>query len=63
LCGTLNEAIHTLPGTTFSNTQQRGAYCAEANAALTLSEFETWLAIQIAEVYHQQRHDGIGGRI
>ena len=60
LCGTLNEAIHGLPGTTFSNTKQLGAYRCEANAALTLSEFETWLAVQIVEVYHQQPHDGIG---
>ena len=60
LCGTLNEAIHALPGTTFSNPSQRGTYRAEAKAALTLAEFETWLAVQIVEVYHQQRHEGIG---
>lgn len=60
LCGTLNTAIHALPGTTFSNPAQRGAYRAEAKAALTLAEFETWLAVQIVEVYHQQRHAGMG---
>ena len=59
LCGTLNDAIHTLPGTTFSNTQQRGSYRAEDKAALTLEELERWLAIQIVDVYHQQYHEGI----
>lgn len=60
LCGTLNEAIHALPGTTFSNTQQRGAYRSEDQAVFTLSEFETWLTVQIVEVYHQQVHSGLG---
>jgi putative transposase len=60
LWGTLTQAIHTLPGTTFSNPHQRGAYRSEEQAALTLSEFETWLAALIVDVYHQQGHSGIG---
>ena len=60
LCGTLNSAMHTLPGTTFSHPHQRGAYRSEHRAALTLSEFETWLAVQIVDIYHQQVHSGIG---
>lgn len=60
LCGTLNQSIHTLPGTTFSHPQQRGAYRSEAQAALTLSEFETWLVALIVDIYHQQVHSGIG---
>jgi len=60
LCGTLNHAIHALPGTTFSNPQQRGAYRSEEQAALTLAEFETWLVVQIVELYHQQVHSGMG---
>jgi putative transposase len=60
LCGTLNQSMHTLPGTTFSNPRQRGAYRSEARAALTLSEFETWLATLIVDIYHQQVHSGIG---
>jgi putative transposase len=60
LCGTLNQAIHTLPGTTFSHPHQRGAYRSEEQAALTLSEFETWLATLIVDIYHQQVHSGIG---
>jgi putative transposase len=60
LCGTLNQSIHTLPGTTFSHPRQRGAYRSEAQAALTLAEFETWLATLIVDIYHQQAHSGIG---
>jgi putative transposase len=60
LCGTFNQSIHTLPGTTFSHPRQRGAYRSEAQAALTLSEFETWLATLIVDIYHQQVHSGIG---
>jgi putative transposase len=60
LCGTLNHAIHTLPGTTFSTVQERGAYPAEQQAALTLNEFEHWLAVRITQIYHQAHHAGIG---
>jgi putative transposase len=56
LLGTLNHEIHTLPGSTFSNPVARGHYDSEQHAALTLSEFERWLAILIVEVYHQRRH-------
>ncbi len=60
LCGTLNQALHTLPGSTFANPTERGEYPAEAKAALTLSELECWLAVYITEVYHQRLHKGIG---
>jgi putative transposase len=60
LCGTLNHAIHTLPGTTFSTPQGRGAYRAEQQAAMTLSEFEHWLAVRITQIYHHAKHAAIG---
>ena len=56
LLGTLNEEIHALPGSTFSNPQERGHYDSEQHAAMTLSEFERWLAILIVEIYHQRLH-------
>ncbi|ABA87387.1 integrase core domain protein [Syntrophotalea carbinolica DSM 2380] len=59
LLGTFNEDIHALPGTTFSNIQQREGYDSEGSAAMTLSEFEKWLAIFITEVYHQKAHSAI----
>lgn len=60
LCGTLNQALHTLPGTTFSNPVMRGDYPSEQKAAMTLDELERWLAVYIAQVYHQKLHQGIG---
>jgi putative transposase len=60
LLGTLNHEIHTLPGTTFSNPVARGRYDSAQHAALTLSEFERWLAILIVEVYHQRLHSELG---
>ncbi|MDW7646482.1 MAG: Mu transposase C-terminal domain-containing protein [Desulfuromonadales bacterium] len=60
LMGTFATEIHKLPGTTFSNTREKGDYDSEGKAALTLSEFETWLTTFIVEVYHQRVHSSIG---
>lgn len=56
LIGTMMGAVHLLPGTTFSDVKQKGAYDSEANAVLTLPELERWLALQIAGVYHLSVH-------
>ncbi len=60
LLGTFVKEIHALPGTTFSNPTERGAYKSAEKATLTLSEFELWLSTFIVEVYHQRVHRGIG---
>lgn len=60
LLGTLSKEIHDLPGTTFSNPKERGDYKSDKHAAMTLSEFEKWLAIYIVEVYHQRVHSALG---
>lgn len=60
LVGTLMKEIHTLDGTTFSNTRERGDYDSEKSATMTLSELETWLATYIVDVYHQREHKSIG---
>ncbi|MDX7776588.1 MULTISPECIES: Mu transposase C-terminal domain-containing protein [Aeromonas] len=57
--GTFSKEIHELPGTTFSNTKDRGDYDSEGKASLTLSEFETWLATYIVDVYHQKVHSSL----
>lgn len=54
--GTLMQLIHELPGTTFSNIQERGDYNSEKKAALTLTELEHWLTIAITEYYHIKIH-------
>lgn len=60
LLGTFNQEIHNLPGTTFSNPFARGNYPSLKKSALTLNEFEHWLATYITQVYHQKTHSGIG---
>ena len=57
--GTLQTAIHGLPGSTFSNPKQRGDYKSEAAAALSLQEFEAWLLGWIVNRYHGREHRGI----
>ena len=58
--GTLNtKANHTLPGTTFSNTQNRGDYDSEKHACLTLEELRERLLIAIVDLYHHDIHSGI----
>jgi putative transposase len=59
LLGTLSNYIHTLDGTTFSNIQERGEYDSQKNATMTLNEFESWLTILIADVYHNQIHSAL----
>lgn len=60
LVRTLNEDIHTLKGTTFSNIVQRGSYDPSKYANMTLEEFEEWLTILIVEVYHHKIHSSLG---
>ncbi|PKN16980.1 MAG: transposase [Deltaproteobacteria bacterium HGW-Deltaproteobacteria-6] len=62
LLGTLLHEIHDLPGTTFSSIKEREGYDAEKNAAMTKSEFESWLVTLIAKHYHHKKHSGIGMR-
>lgn len=59
LIGTMMGAIHMLPGTTFSNTQQRGEYNSEGKAAMTLDELERWMTVEIIR-YHAAIHRTIG---
>lgn len=59
LIGTLMHLIHQLPGTTFSDIEERGSYDAEKFAALTLEELERWLTIAIVDYYHQKPHGSL----
>jgi putative transposase len=49
---------HELPGTTFSNIQERGNYKSEAKAVLTLRELEKWLTLAIG-TYHGSVHSSL----
>lgn len=60
LLGTFSRKIHTLPGTTFDDKKYRSNYNSEKMASMTLSELEKWIHIQIVDVYHNEKHSGIG---
>jgi putative transposase len=57
--GTAMAMVHELPGTTFSNPAERGAYNPQATAVLTLVELERWLTLAVAR-YHGTVHAGLG---
>lgn len=59
IIGTAMREVHTLPGTTFANIQQRGEYKSERYATMTLKSLEKWLTEYIVNVYHKQIHSGI----
>ena len=59
LIGTMMGAVHLLPGSTFSNIQDRGDYDSAAKSAMTLDELERWLALEITR-YHAERHRSLG---
>lgn len=57
--GTMMGAVHLLPGTTFSNPEERGDYDSAAAARMTLRELESYLAVEITGSYHQRIHEGL----
>jgi putative transposase len=60
LMGTFMNLVHTLPGTTFSNTKQRGDYPSEKRACFTLADFRDWLVEKICHHYHVSHHRTLG---
>lgn len=61
--GTLNRnLIHTLPGTTFSNVNEKGDYDAESHAAIDLEVLTHLITKWIVDEYHNTPHRGLGGR-
>lgn len=59
ILGTFSKEIHDLPGTTFSNHNDRENYKSEEHAALTINEFEKWLLTYILNVYHKRIHSSL----
>lgn len=60
MMGTVGKELHALPGTTFSNPQERGEYDSGKTAAFTLAELERWVTHFIVDVYHQRKHSTLG---
>jgi putative transposase len=59
LIGTMMGAVHLLPGTTFSDIDERSGYDSAANATMTMDELERWMALEITR-YHADRHGALG---
>jgi putative transposase len=57
--GTICLVHDEVPGTTFSNVAQRGAYDSDGRAVLTMAELNAWLVLAVA-CYHGQVHEGLG---
>jgi putative transposase len=57
---TLNTMLfHTLPGTTFSNPQQRGDYDSAKQACVYLSDVDRIMHLFIVDIYAQRFHRGL----
>lgn len=61
--GTLLKEMHALPGTTFSNPKARENYDSDKKSAMTLKEFEQWLANLILGKYHFREHSALGAGV
>lgn len=59
LIGTQMGAVHLLPGTTFSDPEERAGYDSSREARLTLRELERFVGWEIAGRYHQMVHSAL----
>jgi len=57
---TFMKRTQSLPGSTFSNIEDRGEYSSDTRAAMTLGEYTKWFSTFVTKVYHQRPHRGIG---
>lgn len=57
----MHEVHNELPGTTFSNVQEKLEYDSEGRAVMTLDALEKWLTLYLLGVYHQKPHAGNDG--
>lgn len=57
----MHEVHNELPGTTFSNVQEKQEYDSEGRAVMTLDALEKWLVLYLLGVYHQKPHAGNDG--
>ena len=55
---TFMSKTHTVPGTTFSNPQERIDYDSEGRAIMTIADYEKWLTIFLVYIYHHEKHSG-----
>lgn len=56
---TFMQEAHEIPGTTFSNIQQKLDYNSEGKACMTLPELNLWFSYYVLYCYHNMPHRGI----
>ncbi|MFT0860364.1 Mu transposase C-terminal domain-containing protein [Ancylobacter sp. G4_0304] len=59
LIGTMMGAVHLIPGSHFSNIDERGDLDPEAEAVMTLRDLERYLALEIIGSYHARIHKAL----
>jgi putative transposase len=60
--GSMNTLLfHTLPGTTFSNLAERGAYDSAKQACVYLSEVDKLMHLFVVDIYAERFHRGLNG--
>jgi len=57
----MGEVHSEIPGTTFSNIQEKLDYDSEGHAVMTLDALVKWFTLYIVGSYHQQAHSGNDG--
>lgn len=57
--GNLNNHVHDIHGTKFSNVAQKSNYDSMGKASMTISELEVWLVDFFTGVYHQCKHSAL----
>lgn len=57
--GNLNNHIHDIRGTKFSNVAQKSNYDSMGKASMTISELEVWLVDFFTGVYHKSKHSSL----
>lgn len=59
LIGTTMKEVHDIPGTTFSDINERLKYDSEGRACMTFSDFEKWLLLYITKIYQHNIHSSL----
>lgn len=60
--GSMNTLLfHTLPGTTFSNSAERGTYDSAKQACVYLSEIDKLMHLFVVDLYAERFHRGLNG--
>lgn len=60
IMGNVAQELKSVPGATFSNTQERGDYDSEGMAVMTMDALRLWMSGYLVGVYNHRKHSEIG---